>query len=257
MKTLILTSNLDLYCKDENGTRIPHRITNQNNIVEILKSKIKKFDNFLYVASVEDSPEATDVYANATIESFKLTFPFKNYAILDGRTVYKAKEMIENADFILLCGGHLPAQNKFFNNINLRNLIKKTNAVVCGISAGTMNCANIVYCPPELEGETLDIDFQRYLQGLNLTNLNIVPHYDSRLNFILDGKQYWNEIILQDSFKTKLLILNDGSFVVQENGIQTLYGEAYIFENGQVIKLCENNQQLNINEIIKGENYAR
>ena len=258
MKTLILTSCLDLYSKDENGNRIPHQIVNNNRIVEILKNKIKKFDNFLFVSSVEDNPEATDKYANVTIESFNMTIPFKNYDILDIRTKNKTKELVENADFIFLCGGHVPTQNKFFNNINLRELIKNTKAVVCGGSAGTMNCAETVYCPPERDGESLDKNFERYLPGLDLTNLNIMPHYDTRFNVILDGKLYWNEIVLPDSNQTKMLVLNDGSFVVQENGIQRLYGEAYVFENEDIKKICNNNETKDITEIFeKGENYAK
>ncbi len=246
LQTLILTSCLDLYNKDENKNRIPHKIVNNNGIVDILKNKIKKFDNFLFVASVEDNPEATDKYASVTIDSFRLTLPFKNYNILDGRTAHIAKELVENADFIFLCGGHVPTQNQFFNNINLRKLIKNTNAVVLGGSAGTMNCAETVYCPPELEGESLDPKFNRHLPGLNLTELNILPHYDKRFNETLDGKAYWNEIVLPDSNQTKMLVLTDASFVVQENGTQTLYGEAYIFENGTITKVCENNQKINI-----------
>ena len=258
MQTLILTSCLDLYSRDENRNRIPHPITNDNGIVDILREKIQKFDNFLFVASVEDNPQATDIYANVTFESFKLTLPFKNYDILDIRTEFKAKELIENADFIFLCGGHVPTQNKFFHNIKLKELIKNTNAVVCGCSAGSMNCAGVVYCPPELDGESLDKNFVRYLKGLDLTNLNIMPHYDTRKDDILDGKKYFEEIVLPDSFKTKMLVLNDGSFVVQGNETQLLYGESYVFENGQVSKICEDNEVVNLEEILKGDiNYAR
>ena len=257
METLILTSCLDLYSRDENRNRIAHPITNDNGIVDILKSRIKKFDNFLFVASVENNPQATDVYANVTFESFDLTLPFKKYTVLDIRTRDNAKELVENADLIFLCGGYVPSQNKFFNNIKLKELLKNTNAVVCGGSAGSMNCADIVYCPPELDGESLDKNFIRYLEGLNLTNLNIMPHYDARRDDILDGKKYFQEIILPDSFKTKMLVLNDGSFVVQENGNQTVYGESYIFENGQITKICENNKKLNLNEVIKENENAR
>lgn len=257
MKTLILTSCLDLYNKDANGKRIPHQITNTNGIVDILKSRIKKFNNFLFVASVENNPQATDVYANATIEAFKLTIPFKAYDVLDARTAQKAKELVENADFIFLCGGHLPTQNKFFNNIKLKELLKNTKAVVCGGSAGSMNCADIVYCPPELDGESEDKTFNRYLKGLGLTDINIMPHYDTRKDNVLDGKKYWKEIVLPDSYKMPMVVLNDGSFVVQENDTKIVYGESYVFENGQITKICEDNATVEINEIFKGENYAR
>ena len=86
---------LDLYDKDENGNRIPHHFGNENGILDLLKINIKKYDNFLFVASVEDNPEATDMYAGVTIESFKITLPFKEYKVLDGRTMNDAKKLIE------------------------------------------------------------------------------------------------------------------------------------------------------------------
>ena len=43
-----------------------------------------------------------------------------------------------------------------------------------------------------------------------------------------------------------MLVLTDKSYVVEENGIQTLYGEAYVFENGKITKICENNKKLDI-----------
>ena len=90
-----------------------------------------------------------------------MTLPFKNYYFLSPKTKDKAKELVEGADFIFLCGGHLPTQNKFFNDIDLKNLLKNTNALIVGGSAGSMNCADVVYCPPELEEEVLDERFNR------------------------------------------------------------------------------------------------
>ena len=58
-----------------------------------------------------------------------------------------------------MCGGHLPTQNTFFNNIKLRDKIKKVHALIIGGSAGAMNLAENVYCIPELEGEALDPNF--------------------------------------------------------------------------------------------------
>lgn len=246
MNTVILTSSLNLYDKDENGNRIAHAFPNENGILDLLKNEIKKYDNFLFIASDEYNTISTDMYSSVTIESFKLTLPFKKYNILDYRTKNKAKELIKNADLIYLCGGHLPTQNKFFNNINLKELLKGTNAVIVGGSAGSMNCASSVYCPPELDGESLDPNFNRFLNGLSLTNINILPHYSDFCEFILDGKDYIKDIILPDSFKTKILAINDGSYVLIKNGESSLWGEGYILKNGKITKTCENNQNINL-----------
>ena len=246
MKTTILTSSLDFYDKDEFGNRTPHQFPNLNGVVDMIKSTVKNYNNFLFVASNETAYELTDLYANCTFKSFDLTLPFKKYSILDGRTKNKAKELINNADFIFLCGGHVPTQNAFFNNINLKKLLKNYNGVICGGSAGSMNCANVVYCPPELDGEALDPNFKRYYDGLGLTDINVMPHFQDMKDVILDGMQYLTDILLPDSHKTKMIAINDGSYIVCSNGKETLYGEAYLLSNGKVELICENNKKLDI-----------
>ena len=160
-----------------------------------------------------------------------------------------AKELIEKADFIFLCGGHLPTQNKFFNEINLKELIKNTPALIVGGSAGSMNCAETVYCPPEIEGESIDPSFNRYLKGLGLTSINILPHYNAFKNFILDDKRYIEDIILPDSKKTPIIALIDGSYIAIENNQTKIYGESYIIKDYKIDQICKDNEIVNITNI--------
>lgn len=236
MNTLILTSRLDFYEKDENGNKIVHNFGNENGILDTLKAEMKKYDNFLFVAGGLDD-EKTDQYYNNACKSFAMTLPFKNYNILNNSTKDRARELIEGADLIFLCGGYLPTQNKFFNNIDLRGLLKNTNALVVGGSAGSMNCADTVYCPPEIEGEAENPNFKRYLKGLGLTKTNILPHYQDFQDYILDGKKYIEEIILPDSYKTELVAINDGSYIVIKDGKERVYGKSYIIKNGIITQL--------------------
>ena len=164
-KIIFLTSSLDLSFEDEFNNKIAHKFTNLNHIQENFKNYIKKFDNFLFVASIENDYKNNDFYFNLAKQSFNLTMPFKNYFLLDGRTKLNSKSLIMKADFIFLCGGHVPTQNKFFNNINLKDMLKNYNGVICGASAGSMNCADVVYSAPELEGEAINPSYKRYLKG--------------------------------------------------------------------------------------------
>ena len=92
---LILTSCMDLYYKDEDGKRIAQNFGNKNGILDLIKKLTPKQENSVFVASDEFNFDVTDIYANATFDSFKITYPFKNYFILDGRTEEKTKEFIE------------------------------------------------------------------------------------------------------------------------------------------------------------------
>lgn len=234
MGTIVLTSLLDFYYKDESGNKVAHNFGNENGILDTLKRNIKKYDNFLFVGN---GFEDINDYFELAVDSFELTLPFKNYKLLNVHNKFEAKTLIEEADFIFLCGGHLPTQNQFFIDINLKELIEESEGLICGGSAGSMNCADIVYCPPEVEGESLDVNFKRELKGLGLTNINILPHYDVFQSYVLDGKQYISEIIVPDSYGRKIMALDDGSYiVVKEDGV-SIYGKHHIIENG-VIKDC-------------------
>ncbi len=233
-KTIFLTSSLDCTVKNDDGTKTAQKFTNKNHIQEKFKKYIKNFNNFLYVASVEDNAENNDLYFNLAKQSFNLTMPFKNYYLLDGRTKDKAKELINKADFIFLCGGHVPTQNKFFNNINLAELLKDYNGVICGASAGSMNCAKTVYSAPELEGETLDPNYKKYLNGLGLTNINIIPHFDDIKDTYLDGKHYLNEILLPDSHNHSIIAYSDGTYILIDEKTATIYGKAFLLKNGNI-----------------------
>ena len=136
MKTIILTSYLDFYEKDEQGNKVAHNFGNDNGILDCLKANTNKCDNFLFVGNGMEG-EKTDAYFKLACESFELTMPFKNYYFLSPKTKDKAKELVENADFIFLCGGHLPTQNKFFNEIRLKELLKNTKRLK---SLGNMVC---------------------------------------------------------------------------------------------------------------------
>lgn len=235
MNKVFLVSTLNLYEKDDNGNRIALNFGNENNILDNIKKSIKKYDNFLFVASNETNTESTDKYANVTFDSFNLTLPFKNYKILDIRTEDNAKELLEEADLIFLSGGHLPHQNKFFNKIGLADLIKNVSGTIIGGSAGAMNCAKEVYIAPELEGESIDPNFTRFSRGLGLTNISTLPHYNFFEGFVLDNKRYIEEIILPDSYKKELIAIPDGSYItIDENENHILYGIGYLISNGKI-----------------------
>ena len=247
---LILTSCLDLYTKNENGERIAHNFGNENGILDLIKKLTPKQKNFVFVASVESNYDATDIYANVTFDSFKLTFPFDNYIVLDGRTKDQTKEIIENADLIFLCGGHVPTQNQFFNNINLREVIKNTNALIIGGSAGSMNSADIVYAQSELDGESIDPNYKKYIKGLGLTSISILPHFEQRLDYTLDGKNIFKEISLPDSMIRPFIAYSDGAFIYDNRESQLMYGKAYLFDNGSYQQISEDKAITDITELV-------
>ncbi len=162
--------------------------------------------------------------------------------IWDCRTEDFSQVTLHSYDVILLGGGHVPTQNAFFRAIGLWKKIKDFDGIVIGISAGTMNSAGAVYAQPELPGEALDLDYPRFLKGLGLTKTNILPHYQMVKDWELDGMRLFEDITYGDSFGHEFIALVDGSYLMIEYGVETIWGEAYLIVNGRCHQICKENE---------------
>lgn len=168
---------------------------------------------------------------------------FENYIILDDRNKMDAQELVAASDFIILGGGHVPTQNAFFAEIGLKDCMKNYDGTVLGISAGSMNAASIVYAQPEEEGETADPNYRRFLKGLGLTNVMLLPHYQDTKDRILDGKKLFEEVTYPDSFGRQFIAICDGSYLYADGTAERICGEAYLIQNGTIRKICDEGEE--------------
>ena len=168
---------------------------------------------------------------------------FENYIILDDRNKMDAQELVAASDFIILGGGHVPTQNAFFAEIGLKDCMKNFDGTVLGISAGSMNAASIVYAQPEEEGEAADPNYRRFLKGLGLTNVMLLPHYQDTKDRILDGKILFEEVTYPDSFGRQFIAICDGSYLYADGTAERICGEAYLIQNGTISKICDEGKE--------------
>lgn len=213
-----------------------------NSFLDKLRKSLPHPINCVMITSAPDNVEMTDRMAWEVREAFeRADLAFDHYEVLDRRTQRFATRMLKQANLIILCGGHVPTQNKFFQQLNLATKLKKYDGVVVSISAGSMNCADVVYASPELEGEAVDRNYMRFIpNGLGFTPINIIPHYQTLANTWLDGIRM-EEILLVDSFARPVYCLPDGSFFKINRLHAILYGEAWLMRYGNKEKICENN----------------
>ena len=93
-------------------------------------------------------------------------------------SLMKSKEhFFLSIDVIVLTGGHVPTQNNFLKQLRLRERLLNYNGIIVAWSAGSMNCADVVYAGPEFEGEAIDPLYERWISGLGITDINIFPHF--------------------------------------------------------------------------------
>ena len=211
-----------------------HSWADINNFVTELKAELKSDNRILFVCSDPDSHDETDIYAIGFMKSLISSgISVSETFVLDGRNKECAKELIDIADLIFLAGGHVPTQNKFFEKIGLKDLLKGYEGVLMGLSAGSMNSAASVYAQPELEGEAAAPDYKRFLNGLGLTSISIIPHYQAIKDDILDGLRIFEDIAYPDSMGRKFYAVPDGTYIYIKDGAEELRGEAYLIEDGK------------------------
>ena len=172
----------------------PRAILNpENGFVENLREHLPENPRCLFICSNPESFELTDNFARNMNDAFaEAEIEFSEFAVLDGRNAEDAQMLIWQSDLIILAGGHVPTQNAFFQEIGLRQLIENFQGVVMGISAGTMNSADRVYVQPEEPGES-DPEFERFAEGLGLTEVNVLPHYQQVKDNELDGMRLFED----------------------------------------------------------------
>lgn len=247
MQVLVLSSSFTFY-RVENGIKIPQVIDNNNGFLDTLKKYLTKRDCMVVISGNPDKKRTGDPL-DVTRKGFELSgIGFKEYIYVDSRNQDEIAKYIKKADCIDLCGGHLPTCNEFINRLGLKELLKNFNGVIIGASGGAMNMASNVYCKPENEGEVIDKTFKRCLKGLGLTNINIVPHYNVIKEKMLDGVSIVADILIPDSITRPLILLNDGSYIVKQGNVATIYGECYKLHKCNMERLCSDGQTIKIYE---------
>jgi len=209
-----------------------------NNFTIKLKEYWKIDSTVLFIMADPYSHEENDEEMNFFAYCMdQLGLSYKRIDIWDSRKKNITAKQMKNYDVVFLGGGHVPTQNKFFTSIGLRKKLKNFKGIVIGISAGTMNCADTVYAQPEEPGEATDPDYKRYLKGLGLTKRMILPHYQMIKKMRLDGKRMYEDIVYPDSYDHTFIALPDGSYILSVDGVETLYGEAYLISEGKKTKI--------------------
>lgn len=231
---------------------ITHKLDEANGFVEQLRKYWKENTRFLIFASDPSDERLAECLMVETQQAFALAgfsisamrcFNYKSieeYRLKNGCSSENAakealKEAIEWADVFYLSGGHVPTENAFMKECDLKGLINDRelfDGIFLGLSAGSMNTADEVYLTPERPGEGSDPDFVRFSDGLGLTTINMVPHYQWLKSVVLDGKKLIDEIVAEDSRDREIYLIPDGSYFMIRNGITEFFGEGLIMENG-------------------------
>lgn len=224
-------------------------LSNQNEFIDRIRSVLPDNPRVLFVCADPDDHDGTCRFAAETTGAFaEAGIAFSSYQVLDWKNAAKAYSLVQHSDFIVLSGGHVPTQNAFFRKIRLRHILRHFDGTVMGISAGSMNMADTVYAQPEAPGET-DPDFEIFLPGLGLTWVNILPHCQKAMHYMLDGMRLYEDITFPQSMGHTFFSLPDGSYFYQDGEGLLLCGKAYRLQNGILELLTVDGECLDMAEL--------
>lgn len=200
----------------------------RNGFCEVLRSYWRENSRCLLISASPDDIERNEEFASFWRHALEVSgLSCVCVDLLDCRRFDITKEDIHSYDLLVLGGGHVPTQNAFLKRIGLREKLQGFDGIIIGISAGSMNAADLVYAQPEEEGESLDPHYQRFLKGLGLTDINILPHYQMLKDSWLDGRRLFQDITFPDSYGKTFLAIPDGSYLVIRDGYTSIHGEAW------------------------------
>jgi len=229
------------------GVQLPCIFDQSNSFVENLRACWKPDSRLVVGCSDPNNHPLNDEMCDTFTKCFRYHgLTVSSSVLIDSRNERDAARIITLSDAVLLGGGHVPTQNEFFARIGLRALLREYTGVIIGVSAGSMNCNDLVYAQPELPGESLDPSFRRFIPGLNLSKIQILPHYQMVRDNILDGKRLYEDITFSDSFGRSFYVLVDGSYVMRREDVYTLWGEGYLIRDGQMRQICKRGKHITI-----------
>lgn len=192
------------------------------DIVARLKEELQIRDSLVFVSAWPSDYERNDSDSAGIHHMFEeCNLPFKQYSVIDNRTDdFDAKRLIEEASCIFLMGGHAVKQFQLICEKGICDEIRKSNAVILGVSAGSSNMAK----------RALDIwESPVPYDGLGLDDITIKAHVTPENHELL-------QTLLQVSLEQNLPICamaDESAIFVKDNHV-TYTGQIHLINKGNI-----------------------
>jgi len=228
---------------------------------DMFKSELTSTKSIVYIpGSPEKIEKAKTKYVPAFTAHFKnigIEFEQQNI-IAPNLSKEQAKEMIKNANFIMLMGGDPYKQRDMCRELDILSDLKQFDGIMLGFSAGAMLMSeHIIITPCSEEYPEFHVE-----DGLNLDGLSIYPHNNTsnkiypdtlvvgeetyqKEDLIKVAKEYGKYYLLQDNpredglFDISIIKSTDGNieFYFENDGkIWEVSSDVVILENNKKIK---------------------
>lgn len=193
-------------------------------IAEVLKEELNIRDSLVFVSCQPDNYAQNDEDSHGMHAMFaERNMPFAKHSVIDNRTqAAVAANLIREASCIFLMGGNATLQYKLMCDKGILDELRRSSAVILGVSAGAMNMGN----------PTVDIyETLTAYEGLGFANITIKAHYPLEEELLQSVKQVSMEIPV-------CLMTDESAIFVKEESIVQI-GKIYRMTKGEIAPLTQ------------------
>lgn len=191
-------------------------------IIQFINKYIKSNKVISFIASDFEDYEGNKKFVNKLVDLFKeQSITFKKVYIIDSlKTKPETHSNLKESNLVFLLGGDTLKQIEYINKFSLKELIKKEDKIVLGISAGAINLGTKVVLAKD---ESDNIPELSMYEGIGVTNINVEPHCEFR------NQKHFKELE-EASLYSPILLMNDDCFIIVENDKYSYYGSYIILD---------------------------
>lgn len=193
-------------------------------IAEVLKEALDTRDSLVFISCQPDNYTQNDEDSCGMHRMFEeRNMGFAKHSVIDHRTkADEAVDLIREASCIFLMGGNATLQFQLMREKGIVEEIRRSSAVILGVSAGAMNMGS----------PTVDIyETSTPYEGLGFANITIKAHYPL--------EDEWLQALKQVSMELPVCLMTDESAIfVKEDSIMKI-GQIYRLEKGEIRPLTQ------------------
>ena len=192
------------------------------SIAQRLKEELHTRDHLVLISAWPSEHARNDSDAAGMHAMFaQWDMPFRRFTVIDGRTAAaQAKQLIREASCIFLMGGHATQQYALICEKGIREELRRSNAVILGVSAGSSNMAR----------RALDVwESHVPYQGLGLTDITIKAHVQPE-----DPELLQTLVQISSEHRLPVCAMEDDSAIFVKDGCISFLGRIHWVSGGKV-----------------------
>ncbi len=195
-----------------------------HSIAEVLKEELTVRESLVFISTWPDNYSQNDEDSDGMHNMFaERNMPFAKHSVIDNRTESEeAVRLIREASCIFLMGGNATLQFDLMSRKGILDEIRKSSAVILGVSAGSMNMGMHV------------VDIYESLtpyEGLGFAELTIKAHYPLEEDLLQAVKQISKELPV-------CLMTDESAIFVKKESVMQI-GKIYWMVKGEISPMTQ------------------